>query len=81
MWQGEQNEHFNRVKIGSETSLEIKIMNKDQVKGNLNKKIGKLKEATGKTTGNTKYETKGKIQKEKGKIQETFGDIKNDVKS
>lgn len=55
-------------------------MNKDQVKGRTREATGKVKEMTGKFTGNKTLEVKGRMQKTAGKIQAGFGDLKHDLK-
>lgn len=61
------------------THLE-QLMNKDQIKGQVNQVHGKIKEATGKIVGDKTLENKGKIQNISGKIQENYGDLKEDIK-
>ena len=55
--------------------LELKdnSMNKDRIKGAAREMRGKIKEATGKVTGNTKLEAKGFAQKVAGKARNTMG--------
>ncbi len=48
-------------------------MNKDRIKGAAREMRGKIKEATGKATGNTKLEAKGFAQKVAGKARNTTG--------
>lgn len=48
-------------------------MNKDRTKGAAREMRGKIKEATGKATGNTKLEAKGFAQKVAGKARNTTG--------
>ena len=55
-------------------------MNRDQVKGRVNKVIGKIKELAGKIVENKELETKGKHQKNVGIGQADFGDLNNDLK-
>lgn len=55
-------------------------MDKNQVKGEMHKGKGKVKEATGRTLGNDKMEREGKIEHAKGTVQKGFGDAKSDVK-
>lgn len=55
-------------------------MNKDQVKGRIEKAKGAVKETVGKVTGKDSMEQKGKFQKTAGKVQAGYGDIKNDIK-
>jgi uncharacterized protein YjbJ (UPF0337 family) len=55
-------------------------MNKDQIKGRIEKAIGKVKEATGRIAGNKTLEQKGKIGKALGSVQAGYGDLKDDLK-
>ncbi|HEY2678600.1 MAG TPA: CsbD family protein [Steroidobacteraceae bacterium] len=54
-------------------------MNKDQVKGRAEQAVGKVKEVTGKTTGNKTLEEKGRLDEAAGKIRANYGDIKSEV--
>ena len=56
-------------------------MNKDQVKGTLEKAKGSVKEATGKAVGNEKLQAEGKADKMAGSIQKKVGDVKDAVKT
>jgi uncharacterized protein YjbJ (UPF0337 family) len=55
-------------------------MNKDRVEGSLEQAKGKVKEVTGKATGDSKLESEGKAQKVAGKAQNTVGGMKDAVK-
>jgi uncharacterized protein YjbJ (UPF0337 family) len=55
-------------------------MNKDQVKGRIEKAKGTVKETVGKVTGKDSLEQKGKFQKAAGKFRAGYGDLKNDIK-
>ncbi|HUG98148.1 MAG TPA: CsbD family protein [Gammaproteobacteria bacterium] len=55
-------------------------MNKDQVKGELKKGKGKVKEATGRAIDNDEMEREGKREHAKGTVQNTYGDAKSNVK-
>lgn len=55
-------------------------MNKDQVKGRIEKAIGKLKEAAGRITGNQTLEQKGRIGKALGSVKAGYADLKDEVK-
>jgi uncharacterized protein YjbJ (UPF0337 family) len=55
-------------------------MDKNQVKGEMHKAKGKVKEVTGRTIGNEKMERDGKLEHAKGKVQKAYGDVKSDVK-
>ena len=49
-------------------------MNKDQIKGRIEKAIGRVKEAAGNIFGNKTLERKGKIGKAHGSVQAGYGD-------
>ena len=55
-------------------------MNKDRIQGSVEQAKGKVKEVTGKATGDTRLENEGKAQKIAGKIQNTIGGMKDAVK-
>lgn len=55
-------------------------MNNDQVKGDVKKVEGNIKEATGKVFGDKTLETKGKIENAAGGVQKHYGDVKEEVK-
>jgi uncharacterized protein YjbJ (UPF0337 family) len=55
-------------------------MNKDQIKGRIEKAIGKVKEAAGNIFGNKTLERKGRIGKALGSVQAGYGDLKDDLK-
>jgi uncharacterized protein YjbJ (UPF0337 family) len=55
-------------------------MNKDQIKGRIEKALGKVKEAAGNIFGNKTLERKGKIGKSLGSVQAGYGDLKDDLK-
>ena len=55
-------------------------MNKDRIQGSVAQAKGKVKEVTGKATGDTRLENEGKAQKIAGKIQNTIGGMKDAVK-
>ncbi|MDO8875561.1 MAG: CsbD family protein [Pseudolabrys sp.] len=55
-------------------------MNKDRIEGSYEQAKGKVKEVTGKVTGDTKLETEGKADQIKGKVQNTIGGMKDSVK-
>jgi uncharacterized protein YjbJ (UPF0337 family) len=52
-------------------------MDKDRIKGAAEQAKGKLKEAVGKVTGDSKTEAEGKADQAKGKVQNTVGGIKD----
>ena len=55
-------------------------MDKNQVKGELHKAKGKVKEVTGRVIGSDKMEREGKIEHAKGTVQRGYGDLKSKVK-
>jgi uncharacterized protein YjbJ (UPF0337 family) len=55
-------------------------MNKDQLRGQVNRTEGKIKEVVGIAVGDQKLETKGKVQRVVGEVQTTVGDVKQVVK-
>lgn len=55
-------------------------MDKNQIKGEMSKTKGKIKEVAGRTVGNDKMERDGKLEHAKGTIQKAYGDLKSDVK-
>ena len=48
-------------------------MNRDQIKGAGREAVGKVKEAAGKATGDTRLEVKGKAEKTAGGTQRKVG--------
>ncbi|RZL90789.1 MAG: CsbD family protein [Variovorax sp.] len=54
-------------------------MNKDQVKGTLEKAKGSVKEAVGKAVGNEKLQAEGSADKVAGAVQKKVGDVKDAV--
>jgi len=55
-------------------------MDKEHVKGAMDKASGAAKEAAGKVTDNKKLEAEGKIDKAKGEAREFIGDVKDTAK-
>jgi uncharacterized protein YjbJ (UPF0337 family) len=55
-------------------------MNKEHVKAVEEKGVGKIKEAAGRMTGNTKLENEGKVDQVKGAIHNVVGNAKDSVK-
>jgi uncharacterized protein YjbJ (UPF0337 family) len=49
---------------------------KDKFKGGLHEAKGKIKEETGKATGNRDLEDRGAAEKTAGKVQKKVGDVK-----
>ena len=56
-------------------------MNKDQVKGTLEKAKGSVKEAVGKTVGNERLASEGAADKVAGSVQKKVGDVKDAAKT
>ena len=55
-------------------------MNKDQLKGRIEKAKGKLTEVAGIVTDNRALEEKGRIGKTLGSVRARYGDLKEDRK-
>ena len=55
-------------------------MDKEHVKGAVDKVKGAIKEAAGKLTGDKKLEAEGKLDKMKGEARDVVGDVKDAVK-
>jgi len=55
-------------------------MNKDRIQGSFEQAKGKVKEAAGKATGDSKLEAEGKTQQVGGKVQNAVGGFKDTVK-
>jgi uncharacterized protein YjbJ (UPF0337 family) len=55
-------------------------MNKDQVKGRIEKAKGKVRELAGMIAGNRTLEREGRIGKTLGSVQARYGDLKEDRK-
>ena len=55
-------------------------MNKDQVKGRIDKATGKVKEVAGKVVGNRKLEEEGRAEEIAGKVRAGYGDAKSRLK-
>jgi uncharacterized protein YjbJ (UPF0337 family) len=51
-------------------------INKDQVKGRIQKSKGTVKQAAGRVTGDAKLEAAGKTQKALGTLRAKYGDAK-----
>ncbi|MGI8905329.1 MAG: CsbD family protein [Candidatus Sumerlaeaceae bacterium] len=54
-------------------------MNKDQIKGRVEEVIGKVKQSTGRNSGDLDQQDEGAGQELKGKVQKTFGDVKHNI--
>ena len=55
-------------------------MDKDRIQGSVEQAKGKVKEVTGKATGDSKLEAEGKAQKAAGKMQNTVVGVNDAVK-
>ncbi len=55
-------------------------MDKDRVKGAATRTGGKMKQAAGDMTGDSKMQSEGKMDQAKGKVQNTVGGIKDALK-
>jgi uncharacterized protein YjbJ (UPF0337 family) len=55
-------------------------MDKDRIKGSAEQAKGKVKEWTGKVTGDAKTENEGKADQVKGKIQNAVGGLKDAIR-
>jgi uncharacterized protein YjbJ (UPF0337 family) len=55
-------------------------MDKDRVKGPATRTGGKMKQAAGDLTGDTKLQSEGKMDQTKGKVQNAVGGIKDTLK-
>jgi uncharacterized protein YjbJ (UPF0337 family) len=49
---------------------------KDKIEGGVHKTKGKIKEETGKATGNRDLEGRGKAEKTGGEVEKKIGDVK-----
>jgi uncharacterized protein YjbJ (UPF0337 family) len=52
-------------------------MDKEHVKGTVDKAKGAVKDAVGGLTGDTKMQTEGKVDKVKGEARQAVGDVKD----
>ena len=55
-------------------------MDKDRIKGALDKTKGSIKEGVGKAIGNRKLEAEGKLDKAKGKVEGAYGKAKDKIR-
>ncbi len=60
--------------------MEEEMTDKDRVVGSAKVVKGKVKEAVGKTVGDTKLEAEGTADKIEGKVQNAFGGLKDAIK-
>lgn len=55
-------------------------MNKDRVKGTIDKVVGSAKRKAGTWTGNTPLQVKGMAQQAKGKVENAWGKAKDGLR-
>ncbi|HEY7296543.1 MAG TPA: CsbD family protein [Xanthobacteraceae bacterium] len=55
-------------------------MDREHVKGAVDKTKGAIKDAAGKATGDKKLQTEGKVDKAKGAAHHAAGDVKDTVR-
>jgi uncharacterized protein YjbJ (UPF0337 family) len=55
-------------------------MNNEHVKGATEKGVGKIKEATGRVTGDRELEQEGQVDQVKGAVHTAVGDAKDSLK-
>ena len=53
----------------------MKSSTKDKIKGSFKEVKGKVKEETGKATGNPDFRDRGTVEKAGGKVQRKIGDV------
>lgn len=54
-------------------------MNRDQIKGRMDKAKGHMKEAAGRASGDPQLESEGRVDKAAGKTQSKIGDVKRKI--
>jgi uncharacterized protein YjbJ (UPF0337 family) len=81
--------HATGTIIGSKclllvTSIHVspqeRIMDKNRIKGSATRTGGKIKQAAGDLTGDSKLQSEGKMDQAKGKIQNAVGSVKDALK-
>jgi uncharacterized protein YjbJ (UPF0337 family) len=55
-------------------------MDNDRIKGAVKQKVGQIKEAAGKVTGDEKLKRQGQAEEVAGKVQNVVGGIKDSVR-
>ena len=55
-------------------------MNKDQIKGRIERVKGSVKEKAGRAIGNPSLRAEGTVDKAAGRAQATYGDVKEKIK-
>jgi uncharacterized protein YjbJ (UPF0337 family) len=58
----------------------LETMDKDRIKGSVEKAKGSVKESVGKVTGDAKLEVEGRNEKAAGKVQNAVGGVKDAVR-
>jgi uncharacterized protein YjbJ (UPF0337 family) len=70
-------QRFNRQPMAADEEIN---MDKDRVKGAAKNTTGKMKEAAGKMTGDSKMQAEGKMDRASGKVQNAVGGAKDVMK-
>lgn len=73
------HEHLLLVTQTSANSEE-KVMDKDRIKGSATGTGGKIKQAAGDMTGDSRLQSEGKMDQVKGRIQNAVGSVKDALK-
>ena len=55
-------------------------MDKDRIKGTVERAEGTIKEKVGQATGDTSLEVEGKVEKAEGTVQKAFGKVKDTLR-
>jgi uncharacterized protein YjbJ (UPF0337 family) len=66
-----------RAKQALSQAIQENAMDKEHVKGAVDKSKGAVKDAVGGLTGNTGLQVEGKVDKAKGAVRQTVGDAKD----
>lgn len=61
-------------------SSQEEVMNRDRIKGSVTRTGGKIKQAGGDMTGDSKLQNEGKMDQAKGKLQNAVGSVKDALK-
>lgn len=61
-------------------SSQENVMDKNRIKGSATRMGGKIKQAAGDVTGDSKLQSEGKMDQAKGKIQNAVGSVKDALK-
>jgi uncharacterized protein YjbJ (UPF0337 family) len=65
--------------VRKKRSLTVRLPNKAEIKGKINKATGTAKETLGHAIGNRGMETQGAADRRKGSVQETLGKARRKV--